>query len=292
MPADIYDWVAQLKPGQWVLDVGAGQGSFPGAEFACAWLAVDDDPAAFTTPVRYARVVGKSHRLPVRDASIDLLICHHALEHLAPLDESLAEMARVLKPGARCYVSVPNGYGLCDAVYRLVFLGGGHVNRFRRDQVIGLVEQRLGVRLVAWHKLYSSFVYLRKLMELLETAPPKLPRRLLAISLLPLSLVGFTQRALYVGTRFLDRWLRTGLAVYGWAFFFEKQPAQPAPGLPVTEQPAVELPATEQPAFVNVCMHCGTGQPAASAPRVGRLSCRCPNCSRDYPYFRAFRNTV
>ena len=276
MPADVYDWIAQLKSNQWVLDVGAGAGSFPGAEFSCAWLALDDDPAAFTTTVRYSRVTGRGHQLPVAGGSIDLLICHHALEHLAPLDETLAEMARVLKPGARCYISVPNGYGLCDAIYRLVFLGGGHVNRFRRDEVVSLVEQRLQVRLVAWHKLYSSFVYLRKLMELLETPPPKLPRRLLAISWLPQSCVGLVQRMLYVGTRFLDRWLRTDLAVYGWAFYFEKPAGQPV---------------VEQPGFVNVCLYCGTGQPAAGAPRTGWLTCRCPNCSRTYPYTRTFRNT-
>ncbi|MCX6628250.1 MAG: methyltransferase domain-containing protein, partial [Candidatus Solibacter sp.] len=164
MAADIYDWIAQLKSSQWVLDVGSGEGSFPGAEFSCAWLALDDDPAAFTIPVRYCRVTGRSHQLPIRDGCIDLLICHHALEHLAHLDETLSEMARVLKPDARCYLAIPNGHGLCDAVYRYVFEGGGHVNRFRRHEVVSLVEQRLNLRLVGWQKLYSSFVYLRKLM--------------------------------------------------------------------------------------------------------------------------------
>ena len=94
MAADIYDWISQLRSNQQVLDVGSGEGSFPGAEFSCAWLALDDDSRAFTTAVRYSRVVGRSHQLPVRKGSIDLLICHHSLEHLAPLDETLAEMAR------------------------------------------------------------------------------------------------------------------------------------------------------------------------------------------------------
>jgi len=277
MAADIYDWISQLRSNQWVLDVGAGEGSFPGAEFSCAWLALDDDPRAFTTTVRYNRVTGKGHQLPVRDASIDLLICHHALEHLAPLGETLAEMARVLKPGGRCYISVPNGYSLCDAIYRLVYLGGGHVNRFRKDEVVRLVEERLNVRLVGWQKLYSSFVYLHKLMELLENPAPGLPRRHKWIARLPRGSVGLVQRTLYVGTRLLDRWLGTDLAVYGWAFFFEGVPSEPA---------------VEQSAFLNVCMYCGTGQPAASAPRMGWWSCRCVNCGRTYPYFRPFRNTV
>ena len=276
MPADIYDWIAQLKSNQWVLDVGSGAGSFPGAEFSCAWLALDDDPAAFTTAVRYSRVTGRSEQLPVGDGTIDLVICHHALEHLAPLDQTLAEMARVLKPEGKCYISIPNGYGLCDAVYRFVFEGGGHVNRFRKDEVISLVEQRLNVRLVGWQKLYSSFVYLRKLMEFLDPPPPDLSGRLRTIGRLPRRIAGLVQRTLYVATRFLDRWVRTDLSVYGWAFFFEKPSGQPV---------------VEQPGYVNVCLYCGTGQPAASAPRSGWLTCRCQNCSQTYPYFHPFRNT-
>jgi hypothetical protein len=147
--------------------------------------------------------------------------------------------------------------------------------------VVRLVEERLNVRLVAWQKLYTSFVYLRKLMELLETPPPELPVRLTMIGWLPQRCVGLVQRTLYVGTRILDRWLGTDLSVYGWAFFFERLPAE-----------AVADPIVEQPGFVNVCLYCGTGQPAASAPRTGRWSCRCQNCSRTYPYFRAFRNAV
>jgi SAM-dependent methyltransferase len=281
MAIDIYDWISQLRSNQWVLDVGAGEGSFPGAEFSCAWLALDDDPRAFTTTVRYSRVTGKGHQLPVRDGSIDLLISHHSLEHLAPLDGTLAEMARVLKPGGRCYISVPNGYSLCDAIYRLVFLGGGHVNRFRRDEVAGLVEERLSLRLVAWQKLFTSFVYLRKLMELLGTPRPDLPRRLKMIAWLPPRCVGLVQRTLYVCTRVVDRWLGTDLSVYGWAFFFERPRAE-----------SVVEPVVEQPGYVNVCLYCGSGQAAAGVTRTGRLSCRCQNCSRTYPYFRPFGNAV
>ena len=277
MPANIYDWIAQLKSDRWVLDIGSGEGSFPGAEFSCGWLALDDDPAVFTTRVRYSRLNGKGHQLPLRDACIDLVICHHSLEHLAPLDQTLAEMARVLKPGGRCYISVPNGYGLCDAIYRLVFLGGGHINRFRRNALVPLLEQRLDVHLVEWQKLYSSFVYLRKLMELLERRPPNLPRRLRAIAWFPLSCLGFVQRTIYIGTRVLDRWLHTDLAVYGWGFFFERT--------------AVPADAVEQPGYVNVCIHCGSGQAAATAAH-GRLNCVCGNCCRPYPCFRPFRNTL
>ena len=41
--------------------------------------------------------------------------------------------------------------------------------------------------------------------------------------------------------------------MYGWAFFFERTPP-----------PAV----VEQPGYLNVCLYCGTAQPAAGAPRT------------------------
>jgi hypothetical protein len=120
-------------------------------------------------------------------------------------------------------------------------------------------------------------VYLHKLMEILKTPPADLPRRLKMIGWLPQRCVGSVQRALYVATRVVDRWLRTDLSVYGWAFFFERLPAEPV---------------VEQSAFVNVCLYCGTGQPAAGVTRAGWMSCRCQNCGRTYPYSRPFRNTV
>jgi SAM-dependent methyltransferase len=285
---DIHDWIEQLGPDQWALDVGSGAGSFPNSGFACRMLALDEDPNAFAgTPRepaagRYLRLVGRSDRIPCRDASIDLLICHHALEHIENLDESLSEMARVLKAGGKCYFSFPNGYGLCDGIYRYVFEGGGHVNRFRRDAIVRKIEERLQVGLVRWQKLHSSFVYLRRLAELLQDPPPDLQKRLLAIGRLPRWTIGAAQLLLYTGTRGIDRVFGTGLAVYGWAFFFERNAADRA---------------AEQPGYVNVCPYCGAGQPAASAARsgsgiAGRLLCRCGNCQRLYPFCPAFGNAI
>jgi len=139
--------------------------------------ALDEDAKSFSNapdrdPSSYHRVCGRGDRLPFGDHSIDLIICHHALEHLDGLVLVLGEMARVLKPDGRLYVAVPNGYGLCDAVYRFVFEGGGHLNRFARKPLAGMIERSVGVRLARWQKLYSSFAYLRRLMNLMATPPP------------------------------------------------------------------------------------------------------------------------
>jgi SAM-dependent methyltransferase len=288
---DIHDWIERLARDQWALDLGSGAGSFPNSEFACRMVALDEDPNAFAVPLpegsdgRYLRMVGRSDRIPCRDASFDLLICHHALEHIENLDESLREMARVLKPGGQCYFAFPNGYGLCDAIYRYVFEGGGHVNRFRRDAIVRELEERLHVGLVRWQKLHSSFVYLRRLAELLQDPPPDLQPRLLAIGRLPRWTIGAAQWMLYTGTRLIDSVFRTGLAVYGWAFFFERSAADRGADRVVEG-------AAEQPGYVNVCPFCGTGQPAAAAQRRWRVACRCAACNRLYPFFPALGNTI
>jgi SAM-dependent methyltransferase len=268
---DIHDWIAQLAPHQRVLDVGSGAGSFPASAYQCAIVTLDEDPAVRPS------VCGGADRLPFRAGSFDLVVCHHSLEHITAVDQALTEIARVLAPGGRCFFSMPHGYGLCDAVYRFVFEGGGHVNRFRRPEIVRRIEQRAGVRLVCWQKLYSSFAYLRRLIDLLNANPPGLAPRLVALGRLPRSMLGFAQYALYVGTRIADAALGSDLAVYGWAFFFER---------------AEGTPAVEQPGYVNVCLYCGVGQAAAGHPRVTRVRCQCAACGRLYPYTRPFGKTL
>jgi SAM-dependent methyltransferase len=271
----VYEWLAELKAGQRVLDIASGPGSFPMAGLACTAIAIDEDVDAFGTaaplpPGQHARVFGKSERLPFNDASFDLIVCNHALEHLEQLEAALDEMRRVLKPDGRLYVSVPFGFGVCDGVYRWVFEGGGHVNRLRREQVIELVQRRLGLKLVRWQKLYSSFVYLHRLLVMMESPPPNLPRRLMRIAKLPKAVVKAAQRSLYVGTRMLDRRAGTSTALYGWAFWFAREADD----------------AVEEPAYINVCMYCGAGHPAASLSAVSRGTYTCPVCNGRNPFTR------
>jgi SAM-dependent methyltransferase len=273
----MHDWIDQMKPGQRVLDLGAGPGSLMSYEYACSVVCVDSDIDAFAHPqatrsvVRRVTALGES--LPFASSTFDLVLCNHALEHMVDLSGTLEEISRVLKSTGRLYVSIPNGYGLCDRIYRYVFEGGGHVNRFQRAQLIATVEKTVGLRLTAWQKLYSSFAYLARVKDfgILPRLAPR-PRR---FARLPASVIAVLQGSLYVGTRIADRIAGVDWALYGWAFYFER---------------SVGDTIREDPPFVNVCLHCGSGYAADEITRRWKVLFRCPGCSRLGIYFPPFRN--
>jgi SAM-dependent methyltransferase len=247
----MHDWLQQMPPEARVVDLGsAAHGSFASEDMRCSVIAVDEDAGAFLGATADSRgmplrLVGRCENLPLATKSIDLIVCNHALEHFSELDHALAEIGRVLKTTGRLYVSVPDGYGICDRVYRWVFEGGGHVNRFRRNELVQRIESRCSVRLIRWQRLYSSFGYLRGIPDLAAQGAEDLQPRLRRIGRLPRKVVHFSQAVLYTGTRIVDRYLQTSTALYGWALWFDssKEAAQETPG------------------YVNVCSHCGTGHP-------------------------------
>ena len=276
----MHDWLLELQPGQRVLDLCSGVGSFDVTDLPCAAIALDEDEAAFHAaavlpPGPYWRVVGASGRIPFAGGSFDLVICHHGLEHIPNVEETLAEIGRILKPDGRLVISIPNGYGLCDSIYRFVFGGGGHVNRFTWRQAVDSVEHHAGVRLESWHKLYSSFAYLYRLARVLENGPISLPSRARILLKMPRQAVYAAQRSLYRSTRWCDRLFHTDTSVYGWAFYFSHS----------------SQPVTEQPAYLNVCLNCGSGHPVAGMDRRSRFVWHCNACDTMNPFVRPFRHT-
>ena len=287
MDSKMHDWMDQMKAGQRVLDLGAGAGSLKSFEYACSVVCVDSDKDAFANP--YApqsvvrRVIALGESLPFAPASFDLVLCHHALEHIANVSGTLQEISRVLKSTGRLFISVPNGYGLCDGIYRYVFEGGDHLNRFRRAQLIGMVENAVGVRLTAWQKLYSSFAYLARVKDLDPSIIPQLAPRLRRFARLPASVIAVLQGSLYVGTRIADRIAGVDWALYGWALYFERPRWE-------AERSSRAGTIREDPPFVNVCLHCGSGYAANEITRRWKVLFRCPGCSRLGIYFPPFRN--
>jgi len=95
------------------------------------------------TPVSPEVIRLDIERTDFADASFDLLICNHVLEHVASTAAALAEIARLLRPGGRLVCQTPfarrlsttfEDTNLQTSEDRVFFYGqADHVRRFGRD---------------------------------------------------------------------------------------------------------------------------------------------------------------
>ena len=88
-------------------------------------------------------VNGDALQLPFPDAAFDGVIASEVLEHLWDDERAIAELVRVLKPGARMAVTVPTRWPerVCWALdYRYHDTPGGHVRIFRQHALEAKLE--------------------------------------------------------------------------------------------------------------------------------------------------------
>jgi methionine biosynthesis protein MetW len=129
---DLRQWLDPLLVrGHTVLDVGCGDGARYGARLHDSGVTVHgvDISSVAVAEARKrgidARVSCLDSGLPYPDASFDAVICLEVLEHLVNPETVAREIRRVLKPGGRALISVPNtGF----YTTRLELLLTGHFN--------------------------------------------------------------------------------------------------------------------------------------------------------------------
>ena len=103
-------WVT--LPGRRVLDVGCGIGMYTAAflrETPHVFGVEIERERALEARERAAGVVqSPGERLPFADAAFDVVFSHEVLEHVTDDRACVAEMVRVVRPGGRIVVFVPN----------------------------------------------------------------------------------------------------------------------------------------------------------------------------------------
>lgn len=132
-----------IVAGQWVLDIGCGQGlamrHFLAAGLTPIGIALGEDVLICLREGLDVRSMDQSF-LEFDNDSFDVIWCRHALEHSIFPYFTLAEFRRVLKPGGYLYVEVPapdtschheenpNHYSvLGKSLWRSLFLRAGFV---------------------------------------------------------------------------------------------------------------------------------------------------------------------
>ena len=133
-------------PGATLLDVSCGAGEFVhlAAQHGYRASGVDISETIARTAARRTRglapiSVGAGETLPFADASFDVVTSIGSLEHYLDPGQGAYEMARVLKPGGRAYILVPNTFSLLSNVWNAYRKGLTSVD----DQPL----QRYGARL-------------------------------------------------------------------------------------------------------------------------------------------------
>jgi 2-polyprenyl-3-methyl-5-hydroxy-6-metoxy-1,4-benzoquinol methylase len=105
-----------------VLDVGCGTGSFLNTMQQASWKITGVEPDEF------ARAKAKElYKIDVQSSEIfftlspstfDVITMWHVLEHVHELDEYIAQLRALLKPGGRLFIAVPNYTSYDQGVYK------------------------------------------------------------------------------------------------------------------------------------------------------------------------------
>ena len=120
-PVFLREVIEAAAPGAHVLDAGCGPGSWPYAIRADLVITGFDIKFPPGPPPRSERVRvlrADLARLPFRDGSFDLSICHYVLEHVTELERCCDELARITREGGTLYLSVPRAAAFDDRLYR------------------------------------------------------------------------------------------------------------------------------------------------------------------------------
>lgn len=106
-----------------LLDLGTGSGHIANefAQQAKRVVSVDVTDERQTSE-GYEFVLVDSAKLPFADATFDIVVSNHVVEHIPDQSTHLQELMRVLRPGGVAYLATPNKLWLRDPHYRLPFI--------------------------------------------------------------------------------------------------------------------------------------------------------------------------
>lgn len=151
-----------------LLDVACGEGHMVvwAQQHGLSGYGIDFSMTAIQTASTISRsgrvLVGNGEVIPFADNTFDFVTNLGSLEHFADPSRGLGEMKRVLRPGGRIGLLVPNSYYLLDIIWHVWRCGYpvSHSQTIERFATVGqwsdLIQQN-GLRILEEHKYNLCF---------------------------------------------------------------------------------------------------------------------------------------
>ena len=152
-----------------LLDIGCGVGDFLRVVKASGWEVAGIEPSAAAQAIAAKRLgftpLPPSAASSLVDASFDVITMWHVLEHVDDLHEQFASLQRLLNPGGRLILALPNFQSYDAAYYKSTWAAWDvprHLNHFNRDFLVSNLAnfgfKYIDTQRLKWDAYYISFL--------------------------------------------------------------------------------------------------------------------------------------
>lgn len=175
--------ISDLKSGN-LLDIGCGVGDFLCQVKKLGWNVMGIEPSDDAKKIAKERL-GFTPLSPLEydqipDQSFDVITMWHVLEHVSDLNFQMKELVRLLKPGGRLIIALPNYKSFDCCYYKEKWAAWDvprHLNHFSPECIQSIVStvgfQYLDTKKLVWDAYYISFLsekYLKHSLPLIRGA--------------------------------------------------------------------------------------------------------------------------
>lgn len=150
-----------IKKGMMVADVGCGEQPMRGSieKLGGKYIGID----VSQNVQKSVSVIASVDNIPLREKSIEYVLCTEVLEHVPDCGSAFKEIARVLKPGGVLVASVPFCYPLHEEPFDFVRITRHSINYFAEINGLEILETEISgnefeVMATVWDNFWSRMV--------------------------------------------------------------------------------------------------------------------------------------